>query len=114
MARHNNTSRSLQIISKAQGWDPNQIVDTRRPGSDMPEYEHPVATKYEVNWARENIFAPDTHSIPDSARDTSEPCPDPGIGTNPSFQTPTLRENQNNRTTNADPHPAKPGAGGRR
>jgi len=36
MARHNNTARSLIIISKANGWDPCKIE-----GSDYPHCEYP-------------------------------------------------------------------------
>lgn len=37
MARHNNTSRSLQIMSKLQGWDPSKIDGVDYAGNSYPE-----------------------------------------------------------------------------
>lgn len=37
MARHNNTSRSLIIMSKLQGWDPCKIEGADYAGCDYPE-----------------------------------------------------------------------------
>lgn len=91
MGRANNTSRSLQIISKAQGWDPTEIIG-------------------DAYHAREDLTQSDTWPIPASMKDTSEPCPDPGVDSKPDFQTPKLRENENHRTTNANPYPGMPGA----
>ncbi len=113
MGRANNTSRSLQIISRQQGWDPNEIVDTRRLDSNRGEYidPRPFPKMLETTLAREDIFKGDTYGgIPDVAADTSYPCPDPSFDQAPTFSTPRLLENQNNRTTEADPYPGKPGA----
>jgi hypothetical protein len=89
MGRANNTSRSLQIISKAQGWDPTEIIG-------------------DAYHAREDLTRSDTWPIPASMKDTSEPCPDPQPFTK-DFETPVLRENENHRTDNADPFPGMPG-----
>ena len=61
MGRANNTSRSLQILSKLQGWDPSKI-----DGVDYPNgsYTEDRVTK------GEQLGAP----LP---RDPQEPCPDP-------------------------------------
>jgi hypothetical protein len=37
MARHNNTGRSLIIMSKLQGWDPCKIDGTPYPGGEYHE-----------------------------------------------------------------------------
>lgn len=37
MGRANNIARSLQIISKAQGWDPCKIEGSEYPNCDYPE-----------------------------------------------------------------------------
>lgn len=98
MGRQNNTARSLNIISRAQGWDPDRIEGFE--GVDLGEINHP----------REDIFKSDTWPIPAAAKDTSEPCPDPGVSTPPTFHTPELRENEDH--SHAEPFTKyKPGAG---
>lgn len=64
MARHNNTSRSLIILSKMQGWDPTKI-----DGQDFANNVYPEdrATKGDTPYL--------TGPLP---RDPQEPCPDPG------------------------------------
>ena len=63
MARHSNTSRSLQILSRLQGWDPSKI-----DGADYPNNEYPEnrATKGDTPYL--------TGPLP---KDPQEPCPDP-------------------------------------
>ena len=84
MSRANNTARSLGIISRANGWNPDVIVDQ---GSDGPvgAPEHNVA---DVWFAREDIHASDTpSSIPASVNNAATkdpgsfgvPIPDEGI-----------------------------------
>lgn len=109
MARHNNTGRSLIIISKEQGWDPNTIEDV----GNGPGHPKLAATDISnVYFPRETPFAEnvtDIRGIPSVMKDSSEPCPDPAVNSK-DFETPVLRENQNHRTRNANPYPGMPGA----
>jgi hypothetical protein len=91
MGRANNTARSLQIISKQQGWDPNEIVG-------------------ETTFPREDIFKSVTGPIPGGAADPQSACPDTEAGTKPSFHTPVLRENEDHGKTQPFSR-YKPGAG---
>lgn len=63
MARHNNVSRSLIIISKAQGWDPTKI-----DGQDFVNGVYPEdrATKGDTAYLNGQL-----------PKDPQEPCPDP-------------------------------------
>lgn len=60
MGRANNTSRSLHIISKLNGWDPSKI-----DGADYPN------SVYDENERMQGFKA---GTLP---RDPQEPCPDP-------------------------------------
>jgi hypothetical protein len=108
MGRANNTSRSLQIISKAQGWDPNQIVDNHGEASILTN-QKPFPTQIGSTFPREDLFKSDTAGTP--GKDTSEPCPDPQADTRPLFNTPSRKSG--NPTSGANPFPGMPGASSR-
>lgn len=65
MGRANNTSRSLIIISKQQGWDPTKI-----DGVDFANNVYP----------EDRVTRGDTPYLSGPLpRDPQEPCPDPGV-----------------------------------
>lgn len=96
MSRMNNSSRSLRIISLANGWDPNEIQDF----GSIEEFYH----------VRSEPYVSDTNPIPAIMNDPTQACPDTTVSTKPTFVTPELRENQNHRKENSDPFPGMPGA----
>jgi hypothetical protein len=110
MGRANNTARSLQIISRANGWDPNKIEDVGNgpghPGSINPDLE----ASY---FAREDPFSGDTTKmkpLPGDVADAQASRPDVSQGTKPSFHTPELRENEDHGHAESFSR-YKPGAG---
>lgn len=110
MGRANNTARSLVIISKQQGWDPNVIQDVGNgpghPGTTEPDIEavyHARETPYVMNTT-------DVNGIPGAARDAQQVRPDTSAETRPSFVTPELRENEDHSHSESYSH-YKPGGG---
>lgn len=106
----NNTSRSLQIISRNLGWDPNRIVDQGNgpghPGSVDPDLE----ASY---FSRETPFEGATTRMSPLPSDIADPQaghPKITADTAPTFNSPTPRENQNQRRSESFGH-YKPGAG---
>lgn len=100
MGRQNNVSRSLQIISRAQGWDPNKISgeQAERPDGDLTDI-FPI---------RETPFTNVTGPVPEHAVH-EVPYDHPG-GPNHTFNTPDTSREKPNHTVNADPAPGIPGA----
>lgn len=100
MGKQNNFARSLKIISKGQGWDPDEIVG----GGRIDEILHP----------RESPFDNATHPIPAQAMDKTTDHPGGQDQWAHKFNTPDVSREKSNHTTNADPAPGIPGAGSRR
>ena len=106
MSRMNNTSRSLQIISQQNGWDPTVIQASQQadwkdgPPVDFKSFYHVRETPYEQ-------FSSTSSQLPD---DPQAHCNYTEAETRPSFSTPVQRELENHATTNADPFPEMPGS----
>jgi hypothetical protein len=101
MGRANNTSRSLKIASRAQGWDPDKIVDTH--------FDNPVATHdlYPAYHERETPMSSDTGLI-EGVGDELGTGRTPPQGKPHAMPADTRQKPQ--RTRNADPTPGMPGA----
>lgn len=88
MSRMNNTANSLKIISRQNGWEPDQITDfSRKEGLGHPEPE----TDYnfsEVNDVRDPQGRGTPWSgIPGCVDDPQGNAPDTTASTKPSFHT---------------------------
>lgn len=102
MSRHNNTSRSLIIISKQQGWDPNVIQGFEGDkGYDVGEVYSPRETPYQMNTT-------DMNGLPGCVKD---PNADFGNWKSEEGQA-VSRDRKSDATKNADPYPGMPGAKG--
>ena len=90
MSRMNNTSRSLQIISRQNGWDPTEIEGF---GSIADVYHH-----------RDHPNDNDTWAIPKIMTDPQAHC-------DPSYTAPKGKpEPGDTRSKMSDPYPGMPGA----
>ena len=69
MARANNTARSLQIMSKLNGWDPNEITG---PAEMYPEDA--------VNQGTKAGYSPNPGEGPKDPKDQSQPTDARGTG----------------------------------
>lgn len=94
MSRMNNTGRSLRIISKQNGWDPDQIEG----GPNLSEIYH----------ERVEPLDSDTWPIPGVAGSPHHRDAGQGGITPRTHETDDRSAPQ--RTTNADPYPGMPGA----
>lgn len=82
MSRMNNTSRSLQIVSLQNGWDPTQIIE---PANDYAEDRVQVGDSRSIPSSINNVNnereldlqppTPDPGHVPSTARKNSDPTP---------------------------------------
>lgn len=105
MGRANNTARSLQIISRQQGWDPQKIEGfPNGPGHpELPDYDFD-----EIGYrARESPLERSTtqDSFPGTRLDLQAEFPKIPSGIPPEGE-----EIPKDRGPNGDPYPAKPGS----
>lgn len=91
MGRTRGISYALQIISKAQGWDPNEII-----GGEA--YKSP------------EVHKSDTGPIPASFQSPENSIPHVGSQSAKDFQTPDVSREECRHTTGADPFPGMPGS----
>lgn len=93
MSRMNNQSRSLRIISKQNGWDPDQI----QGGGSLTD----------IYYCREDPYTTDSQSIPGAMNDPT------GTRTPATGEVRAIPEDTRSapsRSKNADPTPGMPGA----
>ena len=105
--KHSQT-RSLRIMARNQGWDPDVIVGTTSPeGKNYPDVN--IAN---FNKDPDSFWHRGVGQLPEGIKDSYPEASAPGVlSESVTFNSPDVsRENANRRTNGSDPTPSMPGA----